>query len=53
MSDMDVFLECELSSLWLFVRVGFVLGDEAGEAVTGGGRGCWCIFVEFAETAGR
>ena len=38
----DVDLECELepSSLGLLVLVGFVLGDEAGDAVTGGGRGC-------------
>lgn len=28
------------SSLELFVLEGFVLGDEAGEAVRGGGRGC-------------
>jgi len=45
-SDAD--LECELearepSSLWLFVRDGFVLGDEAGDAIIGEGRGCWCI----------
>ena len=44
-SDIDVFLVCELSSLGLFVRVGFVRGDEAGEAVTGGGRGCWCMLL--------
>ena len=30
----------EPSSLGLFVLVGFVLGDEAGDAVIGGGRGC-------------
>lgn len=28
------------SSLGLFVRDGFVRGDEAGDAVTGDGRGC-------------
>jgi hypothetical protein len=28
------------SSLGLFVLVGFVRGDEAGDAVIGGGRGC-------------
>lgn len=32
--------EIEPSSLELFVLVGFVRGEEAGEAVTGEGRGC-------------
>lgn len=39
-SDVDLVCELEPSSLGLFVLVGFVLGDEAGDAVTGGGRGC-------------
>lgn len=49
MSVVDVVRECELSSRGLFVRVGFVLGDEAGEAVTGGGRGCWCILLNLLQ----
>ena len=30
-------------SLGLLVREGLVLGEFAGEAVTGGARGCWCM----------
>ena len=31
------------SSLGLLVRVGFVWGEEAGEATLAGWRGCWCM----------
>lgn len=34
------FSTTSLSSLALFVLVGFVLGEEAGEAEGGGGLGC-------------
>ena len=37
-------LGCDGSvSLGLFVLIGFVLGDLAGDAVTGGALGCWCM----------
>jgi hypothetical protein len=39
-SDGDLVCELEPSSLGLLVLVGFVLGDEAGDAVIGGGLGC-------------
>lgn len=39
-TDTGLELGFEPSSLELFVLVGFVRGDEAGEAVTGEGRGC-------------
>lgn len=47
-------IELETSSLELFVLVGFVLGDRAGDAVRGGGRGCWCILIPniFTESFG-
>ena len=37
-------------SLGLFVLAGFVLGELAGEAVTGGPRGCWCIVMGSSST---
>ena len=40
MSEFDLVWGLEPSSLGLFVLVGFVRGDEAGEAVIGDGRGC-------------
>lgn len=39
-ANLEFEFELEPSSLGLFVRVGFVLGEEAGEAVIGDGRGC-------------
>lgn len=39
-SDTGLELEFKPSSLGLFVLVGFVRGDEAGDAVIGDGRGC-------------
>lgn len=34
-------------SLGLFVREGFVWGEEAGDETRGAGRACWCILLGF------
>lgn len=40
------------ASLGLFVLMGFVVGEEAGEAERGPGRGVWCMVVD-ARTKNR
>lgn len=43
----------ETSSLALLVRVGFVRGEFAGDAVTGDGRGCWCMVAVLCSSPGK
>ena len=43
----------ESSSLGLLVRVGFVRGEFAGEAVAGDGRGCWCMVAVLCSSLGK
>ena len=40
------------SSLGLLVRVGFVRGEFAGEAIAGDGRGCWCMVMGLDSSLG-
>lgn len=43
----------ETSSLGLLVRVGFVRGEFAEEAVIGDGRGCWCMVAVLRSSLGE
>ena len=42
----------ETSSLGLLVFEGFVRGELAEEAVTGDGRGCWCMVAMLGSSLG-